>query len=106
MFEPVLVVVRLGFDLVPQPGSFPWWLELGASLAFLVDVGLCFVTAYQEGATWVVSPSKIRKRYLRGWFWADALSAVPIELIALVIRLGSETAIELAWLRLLRCAPA
>ena len=48
MFEPVLAVVRLGFDLVPQPGSFPWWLELGASLAFLVDVGLCFVTAYQD----------------------------------------------------------
>lgn len=33
----------------------------------------------------IVDPKAIRQRYLKGWFWIDFLSIVPIELLAQLV---------------------
>jgi len=58
--------------------------EIAISLFFCVDVLFNFNLAYLIDEKWVISRPRIAARYLRGWFWVDAPSSVPVELIALV----------------------
>jgi len=58
--------------------------EIAISLFFCVDVLFNFNLAYLIDEKWVISRPRIAARYLRDWFWVDAPSSVPVELIALV----------------------
>ena len=49
---------------------------------------------------WVTSRADIAKRYLRGWFWIDAPSSVPVELVELTLPNSEDS--SLAMFRLLR----
>ena len=61
-----------------------WVFEASMSLLFLTDLVLSFRTAFLVDGLWVASPDLIAKRYLKSWFWIDAPSSVPVELISLV----------------------
>ena len=55
--------------------------EVIVDFVFITDILLTFFTAYQDEVRDIVvtSPSHIRDRYLKGWFWFDIVSALPFD---------------------------
>lgn len=82
LFSAVEVPIRLSFGLEAKG----WQLALDTfiSLCFLADLAIAFNTAFMDNGVWVTSRSAIAARYLRGWFWIDAPSSVPVELIEMI----------------------
>jgi len=56
---------------------------------FVADIALNFVTKVKLGHVRVEEPREIARRYLRGWFVVDAVSAIPFELILVAAFGGS-----------------
>ena len=79
-----------------------WVFEASLSVIFEVDLLLSFNTAFFEDGVWVRSHERIAWRYLVGWFWIDAPSSAPTELIELATH--SHDTDSLAMLRVLRIA--
>ena len=88
LYSAFSVPIRLAFDLPEQGLAFA--VDVAVSLGFMCDVALSFLTAF-ETTTGTSTPSletshrKIASRYLRGWFWIDAPSAIPVELLELAM---------------------
>lgn len=57
-------------------------LEAGCDLIFLADMLLSQRTAYWDQLRLVVSPSKIRRRYVRSWLLVDSLAVISLILSA------------------------
>ena len=81
----VMAPVRVCFDAVAA--GFIWKIEALISILLFVDVVLSFRTAYLEGGKYVVDPGSIARRYLSGWFWIDAPSSVPVEILEWLLTL-------------------
>ena len=60
--------------------------DLAVDSLFFIDMLLNFRTSYLKDGELIVSPSKIAKNYLKGWFAIDFLSAVPFDLIVNLYR--------------------
>ena len=101
VYSAVTVPVRVCFSAEATTWSLIWWFEVVMSLSFMCDLFLSFCTAYHSEGTWITSHSEIAKRYLMGWFWIDAPSSIPVELIQLVVT-SSDQVTLLRLLRLLR----
>lgn len=101
VYSAVTVPVRVCFSAEATTWGVSWWFEVAISLAFMGDLYLSFCTAYHEQGEWITSRLQIAKRYLTGWFWIDAPSSVPVELIQLVYTSGDQVKM-LRLLRLLR----
>ena len=84
VYSAVMVPVRIGFHT--EAHGYVWDLEVLISLIFVADVVLTFHTSLIDAhGGWVMDRSSIASSYVRGWFWIDAPSSVPVELIALVV---------------------
>ena len=83
VYSAVVVPIRVCFDYGAT--GFMWKLEVSMTLAFIVDVVLSFntVTFHAQTGKWITSRDRIAKAYLTSWFWIDAPSSVPVELITL-----------------------
>ena len=85
IYSAALVPVRVAFHAEAEG----WWFvfELSLSIAFMTDVAFSFRTAFlfESGDQWETRQWPIAQRYLSGWFWVDAPSAVPCELIELTL---------------------
>lgn len=87
LYSCVSVPYRLGFGV--DAIGWIWYYETGVTLLFLVDVCISFNTAYMsEDGQWVVYRPAIAGMYLRGWFWVDFPSSLPVELMELVGQYG------------------
>lgn len=75
-----------------------WIFEVSVTIVFMTDLVLNFNTAFLADNYWVVSRQRIAANYLRGWFWIDMPSSIPVELIGLVL----EDTGNLTMLRFLR----
>jgi len=98
LYSAAVVPFRVSFG-VPATGV-TWVFEAAMSLAFMVDVSLCFRTAFFRDGELVTSEGEISHRYLNGWFWVDAPSSVPTELIELAF--DTHTSSGWSLLRVLR----
>ena len=71
---------------------------------FVIDLLINFCMAYQEsqqdGGRWVTNHAQIRSHYLRTWFFVDAFSMLPFELIMQIGLIASNSQSSL--LRLVR----
>lgn len=100
LYSAVMVPFRICFD---SPALGWWfWAEQLVTGAFLLDVCFNFNTAYMVDDRWVISRPQIALRYLQGWFWIDAPSSVPVELIDLLLEGDNESLGMLRFLRLFR----
>ena len=81
IYSALVVPFRIAFQ-AEAVGQL-WVFEASMSLFFLTDLVLSFNTAYMHEGVWITSREQIAKRYLSGWFWIDAPSSVPVELIEL-----------------------
>ena len=99
-YSAIIVPYRLCFDAEAKGALFV--LEAGMSLVFMCDLVLSFNTAYLVGGEWVSSREQIARRYLSGWFWIDAPSSLPVELIELCLPSSANDARALSAFRILR----
>jgi CRP-like cAMP-binding protein len=97
LYSAVVVPLRVCFE-APATGIV-WFVEVGITLTFIVDVYFNFITIYFDTSNgkWVTAKGKLARRYLSGWFWIDAPSSVPVEIISLFF-----DAQKLSILRILR----
>ena len=80
VYSAVAVPFRVCFNADAEGAK--WAFEaIFMSGCFIVDVFLSFRTAIFVDGEWVTDFSEIRAAYLRGWFWVDAPSSIPVELI-------------------------
>ena len=96
LYSACAVPFRIGFN--SDATGLVWLFESAMTGLFLCDVYLSFRTAYYDNDEgWVTDRRLIARRYLRSWFWIDAPSSFPIELVELFTDAGS-----LGMLRFLR----
>ena len=56
-------------------------IELIVDVMFIADILINFRTTYILNGEVVTDPQKIAKNYLRGWFFVDAVAAIPFDLL-------------------------
>ena len=101
LYSAAIVPYRVCFDVEAE--GLLWVFEAAMSIFFLIDVVLSFRTAYFVDGVWVTDPQMIANRYLKGWFWIDAPSSLPLEILALFETLGDNSQLSLLrFLRLMR----
>lgn len=80
-FLTIVVPIRLAFTDSDPPG----WIAVYTitDISFLIDIVLTFNTSYEDELTYqeITDRKLIVKRYLKGWFWFDALSIFPADYI-------------------------
>ena len=86
--------------------GFSWLLEVTVSLACLTDVIFSFRTAYESNGSWVTSHDAIARNYMSFWFWIDAPSSVPLELLDLLVDTSHLSIMRLLRLFRLDCGQA
>ena len=99
LYSSVTVPFRICFSAEAE-GKM-WDFEVFVSIFFIVDVCFNFNTSYNVEDKWVISRRRIIKRYLSGWFWIDAPSSLPVELLTMIMGEG-EGSSHLSLLRFLR----
>ena len=82
VYYALMVPYTLVYDVRFSNQSY---FELLLSASLLVDVYLQFNTSFAQNGTLVANTTRIRVRYLRTWFASDVLSALPMDLLALLI---------------------
>ena len=75
VYQSLEVPFRLCFD-VPLIGGWVIF-DFVTTAIFILDIIICFSTAYYHSGTLVVTRGKIAKNYLFGWFWVDMISTFP-----------------------------
>ena len=101
LYSAVMVPYRICFDASAVGGMFIF--EQIVTLSFLTDVCFNFNTAYMDDEEqWVLDRGKIAAKYMSGWFWIDAPSSVPVELIDMFMEGDSSQLGMLRFLRLFR----
>ena len=56
-------------------------IDLVVDFMFIVDILTNFLTTYVADGEVITDRRKIAKHYLRGWFFIDALAAVPFDMV-------------------------
>lgn len=77
----IMIPIRLAFY---EEDSLQWRIVNSLiDISFLVDIILTFFSSYfDERQHMVVTDHKvIAKKYLRGWFWLDFISILPMDYI-------------------------
>ena len=72
---------NLAFDLMSEAGSFAFYLEVIIDCALGFDMFLNFFRFQIDPRTTevVTNVGAIRKKYVKGWFWLDALALFPFD---------------------------
>lgn len=101
LYSAVAVPYRICFN-APAEGLV-WYCEQFVTVAFILDVGFNFNTAFTDNdETWVLDRTEITRRYLSTWFWIDFPSCVPVELLDYLLEGSQSTMGLLRFLRMFR----
>eukprot|EP00002_Diphylleia_rotans_P023918 TRINITY_DN4714_c0_g1_i4.p1 TRINITY_DN4714_c0_g1~~TRINITY_DN4714_c0_g1_i4.p1 ORF type:complete len:1498 (-),score=299.51 TRINITY_DN4714_c0_g1_i4:714-5207(-) len=74
-----MIPFRIGF--ASQVGGFLLPLDYITDMIFIIDICANFYTTHlNELGARVTDPILIRRRYLKGWFWFDAITMIPLDL--------------------------
>ena len=96
------VAMPIEFAFRVQVHGLLFAVNILLSLVFLLDTAFSFRTAFEEDGQWVKQPGQIASAYLKSWFWIDAPSSVPVELIDMFMEGDSSQLGMLRFLRLFR----
>jgi len=79
LYVALVVPYRMAFDSKDTTGWKVWSTMVDVS--FGMDIVFTFFSAYSEPETGmpVYDKKEIAKQYLKGWFWIDTFSILPIE---------------------------
>lgn len=72
---------NLAFDLMAEPDTFAFWMEILVDGALAFDMILSFFRYQVHPRTFEIIADKkiIRSTYLKGWFWLDGLALFPFD---------------------------
>ena len=82
LYSAAVVPFRIAFRA--EADGLLWTLEASLSILFMLDVAFSFRTAFLVDGQWETRRWPITHRYLLGWFWIDAPSSMPLELLELL----------------------
>lgn len=88
LYSSVSVPIRLCFNAEAEGRM--WSFEAAISIAFLTDLAINFNTAVHDENDWISDRAVIARQYLRGMFWIDAPSSVPVELLEVLLKREEE----------------
>ena len=81
LYTIVMVPFRLAYSV--EANGWKWVFENIVTVLFLADCFCTFNTAAMtEDGQWIVHRPAIAAYYLKGWFWIDFPSSIPVELIS------------------------
>ena len=101
LYIVVFVPIAICFEYEPHAALIA--VDLLVDTFFIVDIGLNFRTGFHdEAGLFVMDRARITRRYTRSWFGPDALSSVPMQAIALVLRASGVNAGSLVAVKLVR----
>ena len=82
MYSVLVIPIRIGFEMeVDVPNSWQFIFDCFIDVTFLADMMLNFHTGfYDDQEEFIVDKRVIAGNYLRGWFFIDLVSTVPIDL--------------------------
>jgi hypothetical protein len=87
-----MVPLRVFFDVTVDAFSTAWLIELVVDIFFLLDIWFNFRTGFVNAKNQVVmAPRKICASYIRGWFFIDFFSVLPISYVMLIIQQTNNT---------------
>ena len=87
MYSCVVVPFRLGMNYNAE-GNW-WFFEVFITIFFISDLVLTFRVAVAEGDELIIDRDVIRRIYMQFWFWIDAASSFPVELVEVVAALAN-----------------
>jgi len=83
VYIAILLPYRLSFE--DEATGFMEYFEMFIDLFFILDIAVNFRTGYLEvglsGTKEILDPQLVAQQYLRGWFWVDLLSSIPLTMI-------------------------
>ena len=87
LYVAVVYPVNEGFSVQPAVGSFVFYVDVLVDIWFALDLVLNFRTAvfYTSGRdrnVLEIDPNTIAKQYLKGWFFVDFLSCLPVNYVS------------------------
>ena len=91
-YVSVMVPLRTCFDLDNNDTStFGFWLEAIVDAYFVIDIILCFRTAFwAANGELVGDSSSIAIYYMKSWFFIDVLSCLPLGYVEMIMTAGGE----------------
>ena len=89
IYVAVFVPVRTGFDIVLEPGSMQWVVELIVDVYFVADIFVNFRTGFMDDGILEMRTQMIRKKYCQGWLIVDLVSCLPISYITAIAQKDS-----------------
>ena len=77
----LIVPIRLAFAESDPLGWFIFYIA--TDVMFIIDIILTFFTSVsdEKKVYEIVNKREIASRYLRGWFWIDLISVLPMDII-------------------------
>ena len=88
IYVAVIYPVNEGFSITPTVGSAAFVCDIVIDVWFLIDIWLNFRTAIKyddddenRRDMLEIDPSKVAKRYLKGWFLIDFVSCLPVNYV-------------------------
>jgi len=80
VYDLIILPIKIAFDdQLKEQNDPPFFSQLDKvqTAFFFIDIGVSFHTSYYKAGTLVKSHKRIAKRYLKGWFWLDLVTAFP-----------------------------
>ena len=84
IYVALAIPFRIGFQVELCPDSYVFWVEVVIDAFFTIDILLNFRTGLQIGEVVEMNPTVICWKYLRTYFFIDAISILPIGYIAII----------------------
>lgn len=97
LYVAITVPLRAGFSLDVELWSVDFFVDLVIDLYFITDICLNFCTAfYKKDGTREDRLIPIAANYMRGWFFVDLVSTLPVSYVPYFVDEGEELATSLA----------
>lgn len=107
-FVAMVAPIRAAFDLETECLGVAFWIDVLIDLFFITDVVLNFRTAYYtRSGVREERPGKMALHYLKGWFFIDFISCLPVQYVACMVQdseEGGEAGAQVRVLKILRLA--
>lgn len=103
VFSVTAIPVRIGYYVELNRQGLGFIFDCFIDVMFLTDIVANFVTGYLDEMDLLVTDKRlIARNYVRGWFFIDLVSTVPIDLVAEAFMGSSSGAAGLSQLKLIR----
>lgn len=92
LYMLAVLPVRTAFQIVPQPGTVGFTVDVCIDILIAIDIALNFKKFTKIGTELETDPKTLSKTYLTGWFALDLFAVMPFNYIAMALLDGDDDA--------------